>query len=232
MSEITDALTGVIGDAGVYAVFLLMFVDAILPAGSEIVMLYAGALAAGAFPEQQVTLFGQTIESSGWAYVVMSLAGALGYWLGSLLGWAIGRYGGRPLVDRYGRFLHLSPEKLARSHVWFERHGVGAVFVTRNLPVVRSFISIPAGVVEMRLAPYTLLSLAGSLPWAFGFAAAGFALGESWERVHDTFRWADYVIVGLVVAGAVYLLLRAARRRSRRQAAQETPREAAEETVG
>jgi membrane protein DedA with SNARE-associated domain len=218
----TDALTGAIGDAGVYAVFWLMFIDAIFPAGSEIVMLYAGALAAGAFPEQQVTLFGQTIESSGWAYVVMALAGAIGYWLGSLLGWAIGRYGGRPLVDRYGRFFHLSEEKLDRSHAWFERHGVGAVFITRNLPVVRSFISIPAGVVEMRFVPYALLSLAGSLPWAFGFAAAGFALGESWEQVHDSFRWADYVIVGLIVAAAVYLLLRLVRRRSRREAAEES----------
>jgi membrane protein DedA with SNARE-associated domain len=222
VSSITDALTGAIGDAGVYAVFWLMFIDAVLPAGSEIVMLYAGALAAGAFPEHQVTLFGATIESNGWAYVVMSLAGAIGYWLGSLFGWAIGRYGGRPLVERYGRFLHLGPEKLDRAHGWFEGHGVSAVFITRNLPVVRSFISIPAGVAEMRFVPYSLLSLAGSLPWAFGFAAAGYALGEGWERVHDNFRWVDYVVVGLIFGAVVYLVVRFFRRRSSRKSAEES----------
>jgi membrane protein DedA with SNARE-associated domain len=219
---ITEALTGAIGDAGVYAVFALMLLDAVLPAGSEIVMLYAGALAAGAFPEHEVTLFGTTIESGGWAYVVMSLAGGLGYWIGSLLGWAIGLWGGRPLVDRYGRYLHLGPEKLDRAHGWFEGHGVTAVFITRNLPVVRSFISIPAGVAEMRFLPYSLLSLAGSLPWAFGFAAAGYALGEGWERVHENFRYADYVIVALIVGAATFLVVRHRRRRSRRDPAEES----------
>jgi membrane protein DedA with SNARE-associated domain len=223
VSAITDALTGAIGDAGIYAVFGLMFLDAVFPAGSEIVMLYAGALAAGAFPGQQVTVFGQTIDSSGWAFVAMALAGAIGYWLGSVFGWALGRYGGRPLVERHGRFFHLNAAKLERSHAWFENHGVRAVFITRNVPVVRSFISIPAGVAEMRFGPYALLSLAGSLPWAFGFAAAGYALGESWHRFHDDFRWVDYVVVGLIVAAIVYLILRAVRRRSRPEPAEESP---------
>ena len=219
MSGITDALTGAIGDAGVYAVFALMFVDAILPAGSEIVMLYAGAVAAGSFPDSQVTLFGFEIESTAWGYVVMSLAGALGYWLGSLLGWAIGFYGGHPLVVRYGRFFHLDQEKVDRAERWFDRHGDAAVFWGRNLPVVRSFISIPAGVFEMRFGPYAVYSLLGSLPWAFGFAAAGVALGTGWERVHDSFRWVDYVVVALIVAGIAYLIVRAVRRRARRRAA-------------
>jgi membrane protein DedA with SNARE-associated domain len=226
VSGITDALTGAIGDAGVYAVFALMFVDAIFPAGSEIVMLYAGAVAAGAFPDSQVTLFGVEIESTAWGYVVMSLAGALGYWLGSLLGWAIGLYGGHPLVLRYGRFVHLDKDKVDRAEVWFDRHGDAAVFWARNVPVVRSFISIPAGVFEMRFAPYALYSLLGSLPWAFGFAAAGVALGNGWERVHDSFRWVDYVVVGLIVGGIAYLIVRTVRRRARRRA------EPPEERVG
>jgi membrane protein DedA with SNARE-associated domain len=225
VSWITDALTGAIGDAGVYAVFALMFVDAILPAGSEIVMLYAGAVAAGAFPESQVTFFGVEIESTAWGYVVMSLAGALGYWLGSLLGWAIGFYGGHPLVVRYGRFFHLDKEKVDRAEVWFDRRGDAAVFWARNLPVARSFISIPAGVFEMRFGPYAFYSLLGSLPWAFGFAAAGVALGEGWERVHDRFRWVDYAVVGLIVLGIAYLVWRAVRRRQASRAA------AGEETV-
>ena len=208
MSGITDALTGAIGDAGVYAVFWLMFIDAVFPAGSEIVMLYAGALAAGAFPEHQVTLFGATIESNGWAYVVMSLAGAIGYWLGSLFGWAIGRYGGRPLVERYGRFLHLGPEKLDRAHGWFEGHGVSAVFITRNLPVVRSFISIPAGVLRVGLGMYAGSTLLGSLVWCAAFAAAGWALAASWQSVHHGFRFAEYAVVlaaaGLLAAAMIH----------------------------
>lgn len=222
MSGITDALTGAIGDAGVYAVFALMLLDAVLPAGSEIVMLYAGALAAGAFPEHGVELFGWEIDSTAWGYVVMALAGSLGYWLGSLLGWAIGFYGGHPLVVRYGRFLHLDQAKLARAEAFVERHGDAAVFVGRNLPVIRSFISVPAGILEMRLGPYTAYSLLGSLTWAFGFAGAGLALGEGWERVHESFRYADYVVVGLIAAGVAYLVLRAVRRRGRRRAAEES----------
>jgi membrane protein DedA with SNARE-associated domain len=216
VSGITDALTGAIGDAGVYAVFALMLVDALFPAGSEIVMLYAGALAAGAFPEHGVTLFGVEIESTAWGYIVMSLAGSLGYWLGSLIGWWIGVYGGRPLLERHGRFLHLTPENLDRAEKWFDRHGDWTVFLTRNVPVVRSFISIPAGVAEMKFAPYAILSGLGTLPWCFGFAAAGVALGKGWERVHEGFRYADYVVIALIVVGLAYLAVRFVRKRQRR----------------
>jgi membrane protein DedA with SNARE-associated domain len=219
---ITDAVTGAIGDAGVYAVFALMFLDAVFPAASEIVMLYAGALAAGAFPEHGVSLFGVDIGSTAWGYTVMALAGALGYWLGSLLGWGIGFYGGHPLVLRHGRFFHLDAEKLTRAEAWFERRGDAAVFLARNLPVVRSFISIPAGVFEMPFRRYTLFSLAGSLPWSFGFAAAGLALGEGWERAHEDFAYADYIVVGFIVAGIAWLAVRAVRRRQRRSVRQAT----------
>jgi membrane protein DedA with SNARE-associated domain len=215
MGGITDALTGAIGDAGVYAVFGLMLIDAILPAGSEIVMLYAGALAAGAFPDDQVTLFGWEIESTAGGYVVMALAGSIGYWLGSLLGWAIGLYGGRPLLERHGRWLHLSPERLDRAETWFARYDEWAVFVSRLVPVVRSFISIPAGVFEMRLAPYAVLTMLGTLPWCFGFAGAGLALGEGWERFHESSRYADYVFAALLVGAVAYLVFRLYRRRTR-----------------
>src|ERR671919_1745551 len=96
MHEITEAVTGVIGDHGLYAVFVLMLVDAVFPAASELVMVYAGAIAIGAFPGQSVVLFGSEIESTPWGYVAMAAAGTIGYTLGSILGWAIGLYGGRP----------------------------------------------------------------------------------------------------------------------------------------
>jgi membrane protein DedA with SNARE-associated domain len=221
---ITDALTSAIGSGGVYVVFGLMALDAVFPAASELVMVYAGALAAGAFPDQQVTLFGVPIESSGWAYVVIALAGALGYWVGSIIGWAIGRYGGHPLLERHGRWLHLGPDNLERAERWFERYGNRAVFWSRMTPVVRSFISIPAGVAEMRFTPYALYTFLGTLPWCFGLAGAGFALGASWESFHETFRLVDYVLAGLVVAGAAYLALRVWRSRQRRRAVGATDR--------
>ena len=96
LSGITDAITSAIGDYGLYAVFLLMLVDAVLPAASEVVMVYAGAVAAGAFAGQDVVLFGSTIDDGLAAYVAMALAGTIGYTIGSIGGWAIGLYGGRP----------------------------------------------------------------------------------------------------------------------------------------
>jgi len=218
---ITEAVTGVIGDYGLYAVFLLMFVDAILPAASELVMVYAGAVAVGAFPGSEVTLFGEEIESTAWAYVVIALAGAIGYTLGSILGWAIGLYGGRPYLERHGRWLHVTPEKLDKADAWFERYGDATVFVSRMLPVVRSFVSIPAGIGEMPLGRYTVFTFAGTIPWCFGLAGVGLALGSQWEEFHSSFRYADYAIVALVVAGVAALLYRTHRRRTRRRAMEE-----------
>jgi membrane protein DedA with SNARE-associated domain len=218
---ITEAVTGVIGDYGLYAVFLLMFVDAILPAASELVMVYGGAVAAGAFAGSEVTFFGEPIESTGWAYVAIALAGTVGYTLGSVLGWAIGLYGGRPYLERHGRWLHVTPEKLDKADDWFERYGDTTVFVTRMLPVVRSFVSIPAGIGEMPLVRYTVLTFAGTIPWCFGLAAVGLALGSQWEEFHDAFRYADYAIIALVVAGVAAVVYRTHRRRSRKRALDE-----------
>ena len=218
MHEITDAITGVIGDYGLYAVFILMLVDAVLPAASELVMVYGGALAAGAFPESGVTLFGWEAESTAWAYVAIATAGTVGYTLGSIGGWAIGRYGGRPYLERHGRWLHVTPAKLDRADAWFERYGDPAVLISRVLPVIRSFISIPAGIAEMRLGRYTVLTFVGTIPWCFGLAGIGVALGAGWERFHESFRYADYAIVALVAAGIATLAYRTLRQRQRRRA--------------
>jgi membrane protein DedA with SNARE-associated domain len=222
--EITDAVTGVIGDYGLYAVFVLMLVDAVLPAASELVMLYAGALAAGAVA-QDVTLFGAEIDSTGWGFVAMAGAGTIGYTLGSVLGWGIGIYGGRPYLERHGRWLHVTPAKLDRADAWFERYGDEAVFLARIVPVVRSFISIPAGIAEMPLGRYTLLTFLGTIPWCFGIAGAGLALGTGWERFHEAWRYADYAIVALLVAAVVYAVVHVGRRRSRRRAVEPLAKE-------
>ena len=215
LSEITDVITSAIGDYGLYAVFLLMLIDAVFPAASEVVMVYAGAVAAGAFAGQDVVLLGRTIEDGLPAYVAMALAGTIGYTLGSMGGWAIGLYGGRPYVERHGRWLHLDTEKLDRAERWFEKWEDWAVFLGRLTPVVRSFVSIPAGVMEVPFVRYTLLTLAGSAIWCFGFAGIGYAVGESWEDFHHAFRYVEYVVAAAIGVIVVWLGVRYRRRRRR-----------------
>jgi membrane protein DedA with SNARE-associated domain len=208
LEAITDGLTALIGDHGLYAVFALMLIDAVLPAASELVMVYAGAVAAGAFAGQNVVFFGERIESELWAYVAMATAGGAGYVIGSIGGWAIGVYGGRPFLERRGRWLHVTPHTLDRAERWFERYGDWAVALGRVTPVVRSFIAIPAGVARMPLGRYTLLTIPGSFAWAFAFAGIGWAAGSSWERFHHDFRYAEYAVAALLLVVVVAAVVR------------------------
>ena len=208
VAGITHVLTSLIGDHGLYAVFGLMAIDAVFPAASELVMVYAGALAAGAFAGQHVDLFGSRISSHAWGFVAMALAGTLGYLVGSIVGWAIGLYGGRPLLEQRGRWLHLSPAKLDRAERWFDRWDDLAVLIGRVTPVIRSFISIPAGIFRMPFWRYTVLSLIGSAVWCFAIAAAGYAAGRSYERFHHDFSFVEYAIVAAVLVLAAYLIVR------------------------
>jgi membrane protein DedA with SNARE-associated domain len=208
IAGLTSSLTSLIGNHGIYAVFLLMAIDAVFPAASELVMVYAGALAAGAFPGQHVDLFGARISSHAWAFVAVALAGTLGYSVGAIGGWAIGRYGGRPLLERRGRWFHLGGDKLDRAERWFDRWDDLAVLIGRLTPVVRSFISIPAGVFRMPLGRYNALTLIGSAIWAFALAGAGYGLGKSYERFHHDFSYVEYAIVAAVVVLAAYLMMR------------------------
>jgi membrane protein DedA with SNARE-associated domain len=211
VAGITSTITSIIGDYGLYAVFGLMLIDAVLPAASELVMVYGGALAAGAFPGSTVTLFGSDL-TNGWSYVAIALAGTIGYLLGAILGWAIGRYGGRPLLERRGKWFHLTPDKLDRAERWFEHWGDLAVLIGRVTPVVRSFNSIPAGVFGMPLGRYIVLTLIGSAVWAFALAGVGYGFGTSYESFHHSFRYVDYAIIAAIVALVAYFLIR--RRRS------------------
>jgi membrane protein DedA with SNARE-associated domain len=221
-SSIIDAITSAIGDYGLYAVFVLMMIDAVFPAASEVVMVYAGAVAAGAFAGQDVVLFGQTIDQGFTAYVAMALAGTLGYTLGAMGGWAIGLYGGRPYVERHGRWLHLDTEKLDRAERWFEKWEDWAVFLGRLTPVVRSFVSIPAGVMETPFVRYTLLTLAGSAIWCFAFAGVGYAVGENWEDFHHAFSYVEFLVLAGLAAVAVWLGVRYRRRRRDKRLGEES----------
>ena len=150
LASITSSFTSQVASHGVYAVFGLMAVDAVFPAASELVMLYAGAVAAGVFATAHgVTVFGAHVGFGAGAYLALALSGTLGYLAGALVGWAVGLYGGRPLLERRGGWVHLTPERLDRAEAWFRRWGNLGVLLGRVTPLVRSFVSIPAGVFEM-----------------------------------------------------------------------------------
>jgi membrane protein DedA with SNARE-associated domain len=215
VASVSSSFTSAVANHGVYAVFGLMAIDAVFPAFSELVMLYAGAVAAGVFPAAHgVTVFGAHVGFGVGAFIVLALAGTLGYLVGALVGWAVGLYGGRPLLEQHGRWFHLSPKRLDRAEAWFDRWGNLGVLIGRVTPVVRSFVSIPAGIFEMRLAPYTLLTLVGSAVWAFAFAGAGYGLGSSYRGFDHGFHYLEYVVVAgvlLLLALLVYRQIAAAK---------------------
>ena len=213
LTDITTWVTNLIGDYGLYAVFGLMLIDAVFPAASEVVMVYAGAVASGAFADQSITLFGYEFDSGISAYTAVATAGTVGYLIGAIGGWALGDYLGRPWLEHHGRWLHLSGEKLDRAERWFDRWEEWAVFLGRVTPVMRSFISIPAGVFRARFHPYVWLTLLGSAVWCFAFAAIGWAAGASWEKFHHAFRYVDYVVAAVVVFAVAAVVWHFLRRR-------------------
>jgi membrane protein DedA with SNARE-associated domain len=213
VASLTSSLTQFVGDYGLYAVFLLMLIDAVFPAGSEIVMLYGGAIASGAIAGTSVKLFGHTFPSGLPAYLAIVVAGTVGYLIGSVIGWEIGRRGGRPFLERHGRFFHLDHAKLERAEAWFLRFEDWAVLLGRLTPIVRSFVSIPAGIFEAPFRRYTVLTLIGSAVWCVVFAGIGWAAGASWESFHHAFRFADVAVAVAVVGVAAWLGRRLLQRR-------------------
>lgn len=199
LASLTSLLTSLLTDHGVVVVFVVLAVDALLPVGGELPMLLAGALAAGAIGHG-TSAFGTHVPEGWETFVALALAGTLGYLVGALAGWALGRRGGRPLVERHGRWLHLGPGRMEKAERWFARRGRLAVFWGRLTPLVRSFISVPAGVLRSPLLPYAVLTLLGSAIWCFGLAGAGWALGDRWEQLHNAFRYLDGAAVVALLA--------------------------------
>ena len=213
LASVTSAFTDTVSHDGLLAVAVLMAVDALLPAAGGIVMLAAGALAAGVFAGHHPSLFGADLGTGLGAYIALASAGTLGYLVGALVGWLIGRRGGRPFLERWGDLLHLGPANMARAEGWFARRGQWAVFLGRLIPVVRSFISIPAGVLGSPLNSYVPLTLAGSAIWCFVVAAVGWALGAGYDSANGTFRAVEIgVAIVIVLAGGALMLRRRAAR--------------------
>jgi membrane protein DedA with SNARE-associated domain len=193
-------MTDEVAQYGYLAVFILMVLEsACVPIPSEVTMLFGGALASASFaaPGRELDL------------VWVGVAGVSGNLLGSWLAYWVGAVGGRPLIDRFGRYLLTRPHEVDRAHAWFERHGEAAVFFSRLLPFVRTFISLPAGVARMRFWRFTLYTVLGCVPWCFALAFAGYKLGENWDRVDHVMR---PISVGLAAVFVVLVALWIARR--------------------
>jgi membrane protein DedA with SNARE-associated domain len=187
-------------DAGLPAIFVLMVAEsACVPIPSEATMLFAGfAVAApdASTSHHHLTLLG------------VVAAGVLGNLVGSWLAYAVGRAGRLELIERHGHWLHLKPSHIEWADRWFERYGAPAIFFSRMLPIIRTFISLPAGVAKMPFGRFTLLTLAGCVPWVLGLALAGEAVGSEWTDIRKNFEYVDYAVVALVVIGLAAVLLR------------------------
>jgi len=174
-------------------VFVLMLLEsACIPVPSEVIMLYAGYLVS----------IGQL------GFVAAVAAGVLGNLAGSVLAWWAGKTGGRELVLRYGRFIHVTEPRLARSDRWFERYGERVVLVSRCVPVVRTFISLPAGIAQMPLRRFALYTTIGCVPWVAALTLLGYVVGSNWESLHQRLAFLDYVVVVAAVLGVVWLAVR------------------------
>lgn len=204
--EFIAAVYDLFGWPGV--VFLMAIESASIPLPSELVMPLSGWM---------------LIQAKGlgpWYTLVAAFYGALGNLLGSLAAYWMGAWGGRPLLKRYGRYVFISPRDLERAELWFARYGSWAVFLSRLLPVVRTFISFPAGVARFPLLRFSILTFAGSFPWSWALAYGGYVLGDNWEAVRRAMRPFDIpiLVVGVVLVG-LYIYRHV--RKSRQQAGQE-----------
>ncbi len=191
-------------EAGLPGIFMLMALSsACIPIPSEVVMLFAGFAVAD--PSQSGSTHHMTMTG-------IVLAGLLGTMAGSWVAYGVGRGGRLELLERHGAKLHMGPAQIERADRFFQRYGELTVLFGRVIPLVRAFISLPAGIAKMPLGRFTLFSLIGALPWVLALAFAGHALGGDWTSVRKAFEYIDYAVLALVVMGIVYAI---ARRRSR-----------------
>lgn len=176
----------IIDSLGYPGIVVAMAIEsACIPLPSEVIMPFSGYLAS----QGRFSLLG------------VALAGAVGCTLGSAAAYAVGAYGGRRFILRYGRYVLITPKEVERADRWFARYGMAATFVSRLLPVVRTFISLPAGIARVRFLPFLAYAFLGSLPWSWVLAYAGYLLGEHWEQVGGILHSLDVVIVVALAAG-------------------------------
>jgi len=177
-----------ISNYGYLAIFVLMLAEsACIPVPSELIMTFGGALAAGAVPGTHLNLAG------------VILAGTAGNVAGSYIAWAAGRYGAEPALRRWGRRIGIREHDIDRGIAWFGRHGGKAVLIGRVVPVVRTFISLPAGIAQMPAPRFGLYTAIGCLPWTAALAVAGYEVGKNWQSIASAFHGPTYIIAAVVV---------------------------------
>jgi membrane protein DedA with SNARE-associated domain len=192
VDPIVEVATDIIDALGYAGVFVLMLLEsACIPVPSEAIMLFAGFNV----HEGNMTLFG------------IVAAGVAGNVIGSWVAYAAGYYGRLELLEK-NRLIHVNRKHLAWADRWFQRHGDATVFFSRMLPIIRTFISLPAGVARMPFWRFTLLTTAGCIPWVLMLGWIGREVGERWEEWRDYLHYADYVVAAAIIAGVVYLIVR------------------------
>jgi membrane protein DedA with SNARE-associated domain len=197
LASVTDSLvtfaTNVVRDLGLPGVFLLMVLEsACIPVPSEATMLFAGF----------------NVHNGEYSLLAATFVGASANLVGSWIAYAVGYYGRAELLEKHGRLVHVKPKDLERADRWFERWGDWAVFFSRMLPIVRTFISLPAGVARMPFVRFSVLTFAGCVPWVFMLTFIGDQAGAHWKDWKDALHYVDYAVAALIVAGIVYLVVR------------------------
>ncbi len=193
---------------GYLAIFVLMAAEsACIPVPSELIMTFAGALAAGAVPGVHLNLTGVIV------------AGVAGNLVGSYIAYAVGRYGGQPALRRWGKRLWLRDHDIDRATAWFDRYGPRAVLIGRVLPVIRTFISLPAGIAGMDPVRFGIYTVIGCIPWTAALAYAGYAVGANYQSIVNGFKGPTYIIAAVVIIALAILVWRYIRRRKAENAA-------------
>jgi membrane protein DedA with SNARE-associated domain len=190
---IVEFATNVVADLGLPGVFVLMFFEsACIPIPSEATMLFAGF----------------NVSEGHYSLIAVTLVGALANLAGSWLAYAVGYYGRVDLIEKHGHLLFIKPHHVHAADRWFERHGDATVFFTRMMPIIRTFISLPAGVARMPFLRFSVLTFLGCLPWVFALAFIGKQVGANWTDWKDSLHYVDYAVVVAILAGIGFLVLR------------------------
>jgi membrane protein DedA with SNARE-associated domain len=201
LASITDRLaefaTNVVGDLGLPGIFLLMTLEsACIPIPSEATMLFAGF----------------NVHNGEYSLFAVTAVGVVANLVGSWIAYAVGYYGRLELIERHGNKLHIKQSHLQLAERWFERWGAPAIFFSRMLPIVRTFISLPAGVARMPIMRFSVLTMLGCIPWVFALAFVGKQAADRWTSWRDSLHYVDYAVAALIVIGLVYLIARRRRR--------------------
>src|SRR5436190_10779818 len=197
--RLVDFAVNVVGDLGLAGVFVLMVLEsACIPIPSEATMLFAGF----------------NVANGEYSLIAATAAGVLGNLVGSWIAYGVGYWGRTDLLVKHGKKIHVKQEHIDWADRWFTQHGEATVFFARMLPIIRTFISLPAGVARMPFWRFTLFTVLGCIPWVFMLTFIGKQAGDNWEDWKDRLHYVDYIVAAMIIIGVVWLFLRARRRRA------------------